>query len=72
MQICIKKICGKQFEGEDPDYCPACREVNKELATKIDAQIKEKGISRSTFSRLQFYDSLPKGPGGFPYAKSFI
>ena len=74
MHPCIRKVCGKSYESEDEDayYCFDCREQNRKTAEKIDAIIRARGPKHHGPNLLNQYDSLAKGPGGFPNAKNFL
>ena len=65
---CIKPSCSNTYRDNKVDayYCSSCQENNKRIAEQIDKMPKRSYPS----SDLQRYENAPKGPGGFPYAKS--
>ena len=69
--ICIRPGCGNAYEANEPDadYCPSCKEANKQKAALIDANLRPTPRGETD---LQRYDRLPKVYGKYVDAKHFF
>ena len=62
--VCIKPVCGKQYQDNDPDpyYCPECKEKAQAIAKQIEAKLA--GRPRKPIkSDLQLYYETCKAKG---------
>lgn len=68
---CIKPACGTLYSDTDPEayYCHLCQKKAKEIAEKIDKQLKGKASKRKIVTPLQEYENAPK-VHGFMYLKA--
>lgn len=63
---CIKPACENKYKSDDGEayYCPNCKEANKAIAAKVDAQIASRPKKRKTTSSWQEYDNATKIQAG--------